>query len=219
MARPKKRAAQKPTAKAKAPAKKPKPAGRRRKAEWDAEPEQLATQAEAKAKKKPPTKAHRPSAQERQEQARRAAFDAGRKAREEAAAAADLTAGKQLPEALAANQWKPGQSGNPRGRPKGARSKLGEDFIRDLHEAWQANGQAAIEMAMIESPLGFIRIVAGAIPQQVEHSFKDLEDLSDEELDEAIRRGVAALGFVGSALGGAGPRDAGEDDPGAPAPN
>jgi Family of unknown function (DUF5681) len=27
------------------------------------------------------------------------------------------------------NIWKPGQSGNPAGRPKGARSKLGESFL------------------------------------------------------------------------------------------
>jgi len=37
----------------------------------------------------------------------------------------------------------PGQSGNPKGRPKGSRNKLSEDFFRDLCEAWQAMGKAA----------------------------------------------------------------------------
>ena len=30
--------------------------------------------------------------------------------------------------------WQPGQSGNPAGKPKGARNKLGEAFIEALHD-------------------------------------------------------------------------------------
>ncbi|MGA7153009.1 MAG: DUF5681 domain-containing protein, partial [Pseudolabrys sp.] len=46
--------------------------------------------------------------------------------------------------------WKPGQSGNPKGRPKGSRNKLCEEFFRDLCEAWQAFGKPALEtMAML----------------------------------------------------------------------
>lgn len=30
--------------------------------------------------------------------------------------------------------FKPGQSGNPRGRPRGARNKLGEEVLADLYE-------------------------------------------------------------------------------------
>jgi len=32
--------------------------------------------------------------------------------------------------------WKPGQSGNPNGRPKGVRNAISEQFLRDLHDVW-----------------------------------------------------------------------------------
>ena len=33
--------------------------------------------------------------------------------------------------------WKPGQSGNPAGRPVGARNRLAETFLEDLYRDWQ----------------------------------------------------------------------------------
>ena len=41
--------------------------------------------------------------------------------------------------------WKPGQSGNPKGRPQGSRNKLSEDFLADLHDAWLAFGKAGAD--------------------------------------------------------------------------
>jgi len=45
-------------------------------------------------------------------------------------AVTEITETEQRPEHL----YKPGQSGNPNGRPKGSRNKLGEAFIAALHE-------------------------------------------------------------------------------------
>jgi hypothetical protein len=36
--------------------------------------------------------------------------------------------------------WQPGQSGNPKGRQKGSRNRLCEQFLQDFYETWQAHG-------------------------------------------------------------------------------
>lgn len=148
-----------------------------------------------KAKPKRETKAERLQRERREAYARGAATPAP--------AAPDDTGAKQGPEHLKPTQWQPGQSGNPKGRPRGARSKLGEAFVEDLLGAWEKHGKVAIDLAMSESPLGFVRVVAGVIPQEIEHRFKDLEDMSDDDLDAAIARGVAALGLGGAGILGA----------------
>jgi len=70
------------------------------------------------------------------------------------------TGGKQGREKQALTQFKPGQSGNPKGRPRGSRNKLAEDFFRDLCDAWQAFGKPALMAAAWTHPVEFVRVVA-----------------------------------------------------------
>lgn len=74
-------------------------------------------------------------------------------------------------------QWKPGQSGNPAGRPKGARSKLSEAFLNVLADDFEANGQAAIEKLRDENPAQYANVIAKLMPKLMELTGPDGEAL------------------------------------------
>ena len=68
--------------------------------------------------------------------------------------------------ALQPYQWKPGQSGNPKGPPPGSRRKLSEEFLADLHAAWRAYGRPALMTAAFTDPVSFVRVVASLMPKR-----------------------------------------------------
>ena len=69
--------------------------------------------------------------------------------------------------------WQPGQSGNPKGRPKGSKDALNEAFIKDLAEEWQENGRAALARAQKDKPVEFCRMVASLQPKDQNVNVKD----------------------------------------------
>ena len=81
-----------------------------------------------------------------------------------------------------AHLWRPGQSGNLAGRPKGSRNKLAEDFVSDLHASWQRLGERAIERCATEKPDVYLRVIAGLLPKDVNITTRSLDDLSDDQL-------------------------------------
>jgi hypothetical protein len=41
--------------------------------------------------------------------------------------------------------WSPGESGNPRGRPIGARGRFSQRFIEDMHASWERRGAMVMD--------------------------------------------------------------------------
>ena len=64
-------------------------------------------------------------------------------------------------------RFKPGQSGNPAGRPRGSRNKLGEEILDDLIDEWRANGKKALALCASREPTQFIKVVANILPREV----------------------------------------------------
>jgi len=73
--------------------------------------------------------------------------------------------------------WKPGQSGNPAGRPLGARSKFSMAFYEDLLDVWTEHGREAMVTTAKKDPATFVRVAASLMPKQVKAEITDMRTL------------------------------------------
>jgi hypothetical protein len=91
-----------------------------------------------------------------------------------------------------AHLFKPGQSGNPAGRPKGSRGKLTEDFLLDLRDAWSQYGAGALARCAEEEPAQFCRIISNLLPKDV--NLNMTAEISVGDFAQQFRDACAMLG-------------------------
>ena len=61
----------------------------------------------------------------------------------------------------------PGQSGNPLGRPVGARGRFSQQFIDDMRASWERHGATVMDRVAVEYPDRYLGIAAHLIPKEV----------------------------------------------------
>ena len=63
--------------------------------------------------------------------------------------------------------WKPGESGNPNGRPVGSRNQFSNSFMADLASVWAEHGRSAMEQTARTMPSVFFAPAARVLPKDV----------------------------------------------------
>jgi hypothetical protein len=72
-----------------------------------------------------------------------------------------------VPKHLQETAWKPGQSGNPRGRPLGARQKVSEALIADIADVWATYGRNVLVRLAAQDPAALAKIAYGLLPKDI----------------------------------------------------
>lgn len=65
------------------------------------------------------------------------------------------------------HRWPKGQSGNPAGRPVGARQRISEQLLADLASVWETHGESVLTRLAVSEPGKLAQIAYGLLPRDV----------------------------------------------------
>jgi len=82
--------------------------------------------------------------------------------------------------------FKHGETGNPGGKPVGARNRLTAAFLNALAKDFDENGVTAIKECRENKPDAYIKAIAALCPKEIEVK-SPLQELKDDELLNAVR--------------------------------
>jgi hypothetical protein len=71
------------------------------------------------------------------------------------------------PKRVIGKPWQPGESGNPGGRPIGARGRFSEQMISDIARSWSTHGPAALEKMAKTDNTRYVEICSRLLPKDV----------------------------------------------------
>jgi hypothetical protein len=87
-------------------------------------------------------------------------------------------------------RWKPGQSGNPLGRPVGVRNKFSEEFVTDFMADWREHGTGVLERVRQTDPAAYLRVAAVLVPKEMNVAVEQRSGPMDSEAVRKLRRCV-----------------------------
>ena len=89
--------------------------------------------------------------------------------------------------------FQPGQSGNPKGRPRGSKNKLSELLVSTIVKDFEEHGADAITKLREKDPKAYLALIVKLIPREILIAREnapaiDYADLTDEEVAELLIR-------------------------------